>query len=334
MPENLDFSFRGKLADNHTLDFYEAGRFQYGASRLMVKLDQFRRTGTFSRRITYDNNTRILLDTHEDGSFLISTVVPFLQAGGDEFIKAGLGALLSHVTDRVLTKSDSESIKIALENDRKALEIFEGQIQGQQDQNLKMLQMLQGRLENGDKLVSETYSLYERLLAEKERARTLEEERSALRKISPEQDAKLISMATPLLKDMGVSLRNSASTLTIYNNDNENKTPFVFLDKKMASEIESSIAVEKPVLILVRIIQFNIENGWGKLRTKEHEGLLSFNVPSDRKGDVQTELIEAMNRAGNYLDTYVECLFVKSTAGLLQRMIILNVRDLDILEGM
>ena len=69
-----------------TLDFYEAGRFQYGAARLMVKLDQFRRQDRFSARVIYENNTRILLKTQEDGSFVISTLVPFLQAGGDAFL--------------------------------------------------------------------------------------------------------------------------------------------------------------------------------------------------------------------------------------------------------
>ena len=97
MAEEIDFKFSGALADDHSLDFYEAGRFQYGASRLMVKLDQFRRTGRFSSRVTYDNNTRILLKTQEDGSFVISTVVPFLMAGGDAFLQANLSLLWSYV---------------------------------------------------------------------------------------------------------------------------------------------------------------------------------------------------------------------------------------------
>lgn len=71
MAEEIDFRFQGGLSDGHEMDFYEAGRFQYGAARLMVKLDQFRRTGRFYSRVTIDNNTSIRLRNQEDGSFII-----------------------------------------------------------------------------------------------------------------------------------------------------------------------------------------------------------------------------------------------------------------------
>lgn len=141
-------------------------------------------------------------------------------------------------------------------------------------------------------------------------------------------------MAAPLLKDMGVAMRNSATSMTIAVNDDERRTPLVFIDRKMASDVDTSRIDDQATLILVRIIQYNVETGWGKLRTDEHEGLLSFNVPSDRKADVHGELIAALDRAGNDLDTYIEALFVRSTMGLLKRMIILAVRDLDEIEGL
>lgn len=334
MAERIEFAFRGKIADDHALDFYEAGRFQYGAARLMVKLDQFRRTGQFSSRITYDNNARIILETQEDGSFLISTLIPILQAGSGEFIATSLSSLWSYVADRVFSKSDTDSIRLALENQSQMLKVFNDQYARQADQNQRTLTMLEDCAESGDRLTATAFNLYERLLAERERSVRLEGEADALRRIAPDQDAKLISMAAPLLKDMGVTLRNSASALTIYNNDNDVRKPIVFLNKKMADEVDTSVVDDRSTLILVRIIQYNIETGWGKLRTNEFEGLLSFNVPSDRKSDVNGELIDAMDRAGNDLDTYIEALFVRSRAGLLQRMIVLSVRDLDEIEGL
>ena len=333
MAEEIDFSFKGKLADAHSLDFYEAGRFQYGASRLMVKLDQFRRTGRFPKRITYDSNTRILLETQEDGSFLISTLVPFLQAGGDAFLQTSLSSLWSYVADRVLSRSDTETIQKALENQAQLAEVFGEQMAGQANQNEQTLAMLQERIAVGDQLSANAFGLYERLLAEKERSDRLQGQLALWEQISPEQDAQLISMATPLLKDMGRTLRNSASSLTIYANDNEVRRPIVFLDKKMAAEINTSRVDDHTTLILVRIIQYNIESGWGKLRTDEAEGLLSFNVPTDRRTDVQAELLEAMDRAGNDLDTYIEALFVRTNSGDLKRLIIIDVHDLDELDG-
>lgn len=193
--------------------------------------------------------------------------------------------------------------------------------------------MLTERIGAGERLTQTAFDLYERLLAEKERSVRLEAENAELRRITPEQDAKLISMAAPLLKDMGVTMRSSASSLTISANDNGNNRPIIFLNKTMVKEINTSVVDDHLTLILVRIVQYNVETGWGKLRTNEAKGLLSFNVPSDRKADVQPELLDALDRGGNRLDTYVECLMVKSTAGLLQRMVILAVRDLDMLEG-
>lgn len=333
MAEEIEFAFKGKLADNHTLDFYEAGRFQYGASRLMVKLDQFRRTGRFPSRITYDNNTRILLESQDDGSFLISTIIPFLQAGGDAFLSTSLSSLWSYVADRVISKSDTASIQKALENQAQLTEVFNNQIAAQTNQNQQTLDMLQERIAAGDQLTAQTFGLYERLLAERERSARLEEHAALLNAITPDQDARLVAMATPLLKDMGVTLRNSAQTLTVYSNDNEERRPIIFLNKKMADEIDTSRVDDQSTLILVRIIQYNIETGWGKLRTVEAEGLLSFNVPSDKKAAVQSELIDAMNRAGNDLDTYVEALFVRTNSGLLKRMIVVAIHDLDELEG-
>jgi hypothetical protein len=140
-------------------------------------------------------------------------------------------------------------------------------------------------------------------------------------------------MAAPLLKDMGVTLRNSASTLRVSANDNGNNREIIFLNRRMASDVDTSRIDDQSTLILVRIVQYNVETGWGKLRTAEHDGLLSFNVPSDRKGDVQGELLEAMDRRGNRMDTYIECLFIRALSGVLQRAIILSIRDLDDLDG-
>jgi hypothetical protein len=333
MPEEIDFTFNGALSDGHELDFYEAGRFQYGAARLMVKLDQFRRTGRFSSRVTYENNTRILLKTQEDGSFVISTLVPFLMAGGDAFLQANIGLMWSYVADRVLRPASTDNLREALATQRDLIQTFDANIAQQGEQNRRTLDLLADRIARGDQLSNDNQRLYERLLAEGQRRAYLEGETDTLRRIAPDQDARLISMAAPLLKDMGVTLRNSASTLRVSANDNGNNREIIFLNRRMASDVDTSRIDDQSTLILVRIVQYNVETGWGKLRTAEHDGLLSFNVPSDRKGDVQGELLEAMDRRGNRMDTYIECLFVRALSGVLQRAIILSIRDLDDLDG-
>jgi hypothetical protein len=287
----------------------------------------------FPSRITVDENTKIILKTQSDGSFIISTIVPILQAGGDQFLSTSISTLWSYVADRVFHKSDTDTIRLALENERQLVDTFDRQIAHQANQNERTLALLSERVAAGDRLTQAAFDLYERLLAERERSYRLEAEAAQLRRIDPNQDAKLISMATPLLKDMGVTLRSSAESLIISSNDNEIRKPLLYINKKMADDVDVSIVEDNSILILVRIVQYNVETGWGKLRTYEAEGLLSFNVPSDRKADVQAELLEALDRGGNQLGTYVECLLVRSPSGLLQRMIILGIRDLDELEG-
>jgi hypothetical protein len=329
MAEEIDFRFSGALSDRHALDFYEAGRFQYGAARLMVKLDQFRRTGRFSSRITYDNNTRILLLTHEDGSFLISTVVPFLQAGGDAFLQANIGLLWSYVADRVLKRASSDNLREALATQRDLIQAFDANIAQQGEQNSRTLDLLEDRIARTDDLTDENQKLHERLLAERDRSAYLEGQADLLDRINAEQDARLVSMASPLLKDMGVALRTSASTLQVIANDNNGiRRNIIFMNRRMAQDVDLERVDDQATLILVRIIQYNTETGWGKLRTREHQGLLSFNVPSDVKVRLQAAILREMNRQ----DSYIECQFVRTPQGILQRAIVRAIRNIEELE--
>ncbi|WP_375272871.1 hypothetical protein [Sphingomonas sp.] len=334
MAEEIDFTFAGALADRHALDFYEAGRFQYGAARLMVKLDQFRQNGRFSSRVTYDNNTRTLLRTQQDGSFIISTIAPALIAARDAFIEALISLMWSYVVDRIVKPASSDNLREALQTQRSLIETYNSDIADRAEQNRRTYDLLDDRIARGDRLTEENRELYERLLAEGQRRAYLEGYADVVRRITPDQEARLTSMASPLLKDMGIALRRSATTLKIAANDDFNSRQVAFLNRQMANEIDTLRVDDQTTLILVAIIQYNTETGWGKLRVRGHQGLLSFNVPSDRKGRLQADLLNAMDRRGNHLDTYVECQFVRSLQGILQRAIVLSVRDLDDLEGL
>jgi hypothetical protein len=54
--ETLQFKFEGGMADNHELNFYEAGRFQYGAARFIYTIEKFRQEG----KIVSKANDRVL----------------------------------------------------------------------------------------------------------------------------------------------------------------------------------------------------------------------------------------------------------------------------------
>lgn len=328
MAEEITFNFKGALSDEHALDFYEAGRFQYGAARLMVKLDQFRRTGRFTQKITSANNTRIILQAQREGSFDLTTFAPAALAIQDAFVQAPIGLLWSYVVDRIFKPATNDNLRDALSTQRDLIETFNNQIVEQGEVGRRTLDLLENRIDQGDAISVENRELRERLLAETERRAYLEGQTDLLSRISIDQDTKLITMAAPLLKDLGIAMRSSATSLNVTTDDNSATRPIFYLNRQMASEVETTVIDDQSTLLLVEIIQYNVENGWGKLRMSEHEGLLSFNVPSDRKRDLQRPLLDAMDED----DTYIECLFVRSTRGIRQRAIILSIRDIDEIE--
>lgn len=252
------------------------------------------------------------------------------MAGGDAFLQANIGLLWSYVADRVLKRASPDAIREALATQQGLIETFDAHIAEAGEQNRRTLDLLEDRIARTDFVNDENKRLYERLIAERDRSAYLEGHADALARITPDQDAKLVSMSTPLLKDMGRALQKSASTLQVIANDNEaNPRHIIFLNRRMAREVDLEQMDDQTTLILVHIVQYNVETGWGKLRTAEHQGLLSFNVPSDLKGRLQAAILREMNRQ----DSYIECQFVRTPQRVLQRAIVRAIRNIEDLEG-
>ena len=329
MAEKIDFAFDGQLSSEHLMDFYESGRFQYGAARLLVKLDQFRRTGKFAQKITYQNNTRMLLTAQKEGSFVIETIAPFLPAVAETFLTTPISLLLSYVSERVFKSTDNIDVRLAFETRQKLIDLHGKIIEAGQDITNNSLGILSTELAEGRKLTEQNTALYERLLAEQGRRAYLEGAMDQLGAITPEQESKLITMASPLLKDMGVALRSSANNLTISAGQDGKMKPLVFVNRNMASAIETEVIDKESTIILVKIVQYNRETGWGKLRLKGMQIAMSFNIPADKKPKIQPSLIKEMNED----QTYIECKFVRSSEGVRNRAILISIVDIEKLEG-
>ena len=128
MTERISFIFDGQLAAQHRMDFYEVSRFQYAASRLAVKLDRFRKTGSFPRRVTWENKTEIDLDPHRPGSFALDVIAPALASGTQVFLEVPLTALWTYVIERVFKPAQDSDIRSALETQRDLIGVFDRQI--------------------------------------------------------------------------------------------------------------------------------------------------------------------------------------------------------------
>lgn len=321
--DQLQFYFRGGLAEQNRMDFYEAARFQYAAARLSVKLDQFRRTGRFSKRITSESRTNIDLFPFERGSFNLKI------AAAEEYekqpkIDVPLTALWTYIIERVFQPVET-SAALDLIDDNSLRSEFYSLIDNNVFESTKAIDLLRSTIESKGQLATTEAELLDRLISEAERRAYLASHRDLLSMISPEQDAALVTMATPLLSEIAVPLRRSAKLVTISTIDRLGKRQILTADHQTASALES-IKVDKHVSTIdVNIVQYNKETGWGKFRNDYWEGIPSFSVPADRKDDLRFDLLSAMQADRVSVDAYI----VRSVSGDPIRLIMVDVRALD-----
>ncbi len=323
--ENLTFHFTGKLADEHMMNFYEAARFQYAASRLIVKLAQFRNDGKFTQKITSKSNKNIFLATQEDGSFDIGLIMPIVQSAQEAFISVPISTLLAYVFERIFGKTNDNDIVDALNAHASVVDNIGKISEGVSGNLSKALDIIRNDQEIKESLYSENRELLERRIAELERDAELVSGRGQLSRIDGVREQKLISMAAPLVSEMATALRKSADTLEIkYSKNGEDKRRILYMNQEMAHEIELATVDKDISLLLVNIVQYNKESGWGKLRAKIGSGIISFNVPSDIKDRMQQVILSAMDEDEIYIQAY----FVRDRSGEPIRLIITGLIDL------
>ncbi|NMW31124.1 hypothetical protein HKD42_03520 [Altererythrobacter sp. RZ02] len=325
MDEKISFVFDGKIASEHQMDFYEAARFQYSASRLLVKLENFRKTGEFPKKISYKNAPEIRILPARPGSFGLDIIAPAIAMGTPLLLEVPIGALFSYVIDRIFRPGDDEAIREALATNRELVEVFDRTIAGKDDTIDRTLNLLQDRIEKADQLNDKIAALYERLIADQNRREQLQEFRPEFRKIGEGQNADLITMSAPLLKEMNVPLRRSARSVTVRTTQNDRPRDILRASKEMADAVDLAVVDRHISTIDINIVQFNKNNGWGKFENREWKGTPSFQIPGDMIDDMKQTVLVAMNK--DLVE--VDCYFVRSPAGVPQRIIVFDVNSID-----
>ncbi|SIO21711.1 hypothetical protein SAMN02745824_3395 [Parasphingorhabdus marina DSM 22363] len=324
----LNFHFQGGLADSNRMDFYEAARFQYAAARLSVKLDQFRKTGRFSKRVTAASRTNIDLFPFEKGSFNLN-VAASTSEDDEAKIDVPLTALWTYIIERVFQPIETSAALDLIDDNALRSEFFELVDHNIFDSN-EAIEVLRSRFETDRGLEPSENELLDRLISEVERRSYLKSHRDLLAQITPDQDAALVTMATPLLSELAVPLRRSAKLVTISTIDGLGKRPILTANQETASALES-IRIDKEVTSIdVNIVQYNKETGWGKFRNVYWEGIPSFSVPADRKDDLKFDLLSAMQEDKVSVDAYI----VRSTSGEPLRLIVVDVSTIDEIDDL
>lgn len=318
MNEDISFTFDGKIASGNKMDFYELARFQYSASRLLVKLDNFRINGYFPKKITYKNSSEILILPTRRGSYGVDIIAPIAAVVGPMLIEAPISALLSYVIDRVFKSADDDTIREVLATQRELAETFDRIVAGRDDTIDRTLDMLQDHVENERELNQDIRRLQERIIADQDRRLQLAEHRNAFRQIDQDQEAELITMAAPLLKEMNVPLRRSSSTVDIQRRSGAQTRKILAADKSMADAVETAVVDRRVSTIDINVVQFNKQSGWGKFENDEWEGHPTFSIPGDWLDDIKQTVVNSMNEDM----VEVDCYFVRSAAGYLNVLLL------------
>jgi len=315
MPENLTFHFEGALADEHRMNFYESARFQYAAARLLVKLSQFRNLGRFKQKISNKSNYDIRLVSQSDGSFNINVEDPGKGKSDDDFMDVSLGDLVAYVSERVIEKIDEESLKKAGLISRRT---DADQAQSQVDQIAESIRSGKTELEE---VSIEIRDVIRRRLAELSREERMNYNSESIKKIDFARSQKLIAMSAPLISEMATALRRSADSLEVSYSVSGSSKPVLFLDQNMAAEIETSTVDEEITALLCDVIQFNKDNGWGKVKIENGTMTVNFSIPYDVLRRIKQTLIDTMKKDQVYLQTY----FVRDRAGHVIRLIVAGI---------
>lgn len=310
MSEEIIFHFEGLLSEHHNMNFYEAARFQYAAARLLVKLSQFRRTGKFSKKISHKSNCNIITKVYSEGSFNIN-IEDFSRIDDrDAYINSSLGDLISYSSEMILRKNSNNE-----NNDQILTENANSHINDLVDK------VLSGDLKI-DEVSNPSREIVKRRISEINREYTLEKNKDILQKISDSDRIKIMSMSAPLIKEMAVALRESADTLEVSVKDGHEYKSILYIDKNIASEISLESVDEEISLFDVDIIQFNKDNGSGKLKllVESESKIINFNITYYELKEIKESFIEKMKKNSVKIRTYP----VRDSSKEIKRLIIVG----------
>ncbi|WP_245295948.1 hypothetical protein [Methylobacterium sp. C1] len=303
------------------MNFYESARFQYAAARLMVKLVQFRQSGRFVKNITNNSNFDVQLVSQSDGSFNINIESPEQSTGDDPFMRASLADLVAYVSERVVEKIDENSLQDTTTGsaDRPP----GGDAPG--DAPVAALDRLIATIRSGEASASDLPpqigELIKRRVAETDREQRLALNQAEISRIDIARSQKLIAMSAPLISEMATALRRSANTLEITTATTGGSNSVLFLDRRMAQEIETAIVDDEITPILADITQFNKDNGWGKFKIENGAKVINFSIPYDILPSIRRKLIDSMNVDMVYLQVY----YVRDRSAEIVRALIVGI---------
>ncbi len=333
----LRFRFEGGDAAGGTLNFYDAGRFQYGAARFIYTLEYFRQTGQVLSKITRRVDADYQISTPARGSFVLEVIQTAAPLLAEMAIKVPINVIMAHVMERLTPGRKSRELASELLDDRRSGEsertAQERERTIQEKEKTEQIRIQASTTQQALRLVSDALStllpthpqtqalkdVHAELKASSERDRLAAPYQRELEKITDRDMTRLLDRTRSQVIEMGKPLIRSAERLEI--SEITSSSPLVSMNRRTVEELSGNEVDPLPSTLRGNITRFDKENGWGKFRNREFSAPISFVVPAAIRNTLRDDVIDAMKED----EVDVIFYYVRDKSGKVQYLIVDNL---------
>lgn len=348
--ETVKLSFDGRIATNGRIHLYEYSRSQYGLSRFITTIEQFRRTGNVIDRVTSGRTIDMIVSAPERGTFDLSVLIPVITETAPAVAGTSFKAIFSYVWSKLLpdnSKRAQVAIDLAkIERDREMARLKSSDVRDRAETERlalladilkrkdatteQLIGLLQRAIDKPDqKILARGYSLPE--LAQLEelakadliREKGVEQASTALAKLDAEKLDRLTNKLRPMVGEIALPLRRSADRCYLGNNANDNA--YVRLTRERTAEVVGSRIDDTPIVFRGVLRSYDRYTYRGKIESDEFEKTMYFTVELDKRAELRSKVISAMRKR----EVEFTCVSYRSPSGAVTSLIL---RDIDI-EG-
>lgn len=280
--EAITFVFSGGMADDEELNFYEAGRFQYGAARFIYTLEKFRQQGRVAARLTAFVKADIRVKAPKPGSFVQDIIILALPAIAECAIRVPLDAMIAYVWDLLLPSTKPQDAVVELAK----LELArEAERTAQEKERTRQTLLIKDIVTAGSATTAQALNFVKGVIADKEagakdmqhisdeninhlmqeldcvneREILIKENYEELSKIDLTLQRKLTRQMRNSVRNMALPLRSSATYLSVGAGDRARR--YARIDAEAARFITDQIEDTVPTPLRGSVKMIDVETG-------------------------------------------------------------------------
>lgn len=335
--EKIVFSFDGGIADANELNFYEAGRFSYGAARLIYTLELFRQEKRIVQRLSSKVKADIRVRAAERGSFVQEVLIVVAPIATQCALQVPFQAIFSYAWNLLLppTRGQQAAVEIAKyrvqeEQERtRQTELLTNVANNSNATTQQALDILRDTIEQKPQtgVVATQMSINEIIARANElegfqnRRAIVSEYDEQFRTIKPEQERKLASQVRKPVAEIALPLRSSAMGLNI--GETAARPSYARISAESGAFISAQNEDLTPTTLRGSIRAYDKETGYGKFEYAERTKPIGFRVLSALKIELLSKILDAMGRESALIVGYL----IRDNYGEINSMIIEDILE-------